>query len=316
MPELRRIALGAVLCTGLVALAALGAGEALSRPASRVIGPAPADLHAQPVSLATRFNGSVAGWFIPGTPGRGAVLLLHGVRADRRAMIERARLLGRHGHAVLLIDLPAHGESSGDRISFGVREADGVAAALAYLRRQLPGEAIGVIGVSLGAASLVLSSPDPAPDAVVLESMYPTITEAVTDRLTRRLGAAGELLAPLLLWQLPLRVGVSTDELRPVDAIASLHAPVLVAAGTRDEHTTLAESRRIFDAAPGPKRFWAVEGAAHVDLLNAGPVAYEAEVLPFLARYLAAREPADRRHFDTPLTPQEPPAAAQAPATR
>ena len=48
-------------------------------------------------------------------------------------------------------------------------------AALAFLERNQPGEPVGMIGVSLGAASLVLAKPDPAPSAVVLESMYPTI---------------------------------------------------------------------------------------------------------------------------------------------
>lgn len=286
MRRVTRIAAGLATSAMLVALASLGAGEALSSPAARTIGAAPADLQAETVSIPDGRGATVAGWFIPGRPGRGAVLLLHGVRADRRAMIERARLLSRDGHAVLLIDLPAHGESSGERITFGLREGAGVRTALAELRRRLPGEAIGVIGVSLGAASLVLAHAEPAPDAVVLESMYPTIEEAVVDRLTRRLGPVGSALAPLLLWQLPLRTGISPDQLRPVDAIASLKAPVLVASGTRDQHTTLAESRRIFDAAREPKQFWAVDGAAHVDLFNAGPEAYRKTVIAFLDRYL------------------------------
>ena len=286
MRRVTRIAAGLATSAMLVALASLGAGEALSTPAARTIGAAPADLQAETVSIPDGRGGTVAGWFIPGRPGRGAVLLLHGVRADRRAMIERARLLSRDGHAVLLIDLPAHGESSGERITFGLREGAGVRTALAELRRRLPGEAIGVIGVSLGAASLVLAHAEPAPDAVVLESMYPTIEEAVVDRLTRRLGPVGSALAPLLLWQLPLRTGISPDQLRPVDAIASLKAPVLVASGTRDQHTTHAESRRIFDAAREPKQFWAVDGVAHVDLFNAGPEAYRKTVIAFLDRYL------------------------------
>lgn len=135
-------------------------------------------------------------------------------------------------------------------------------------------------------ATRTMAHAEPAPDAVVLESMYPTIEEAVVDRLTRRLGPVGSALAPLLLWQLPLRTGISPDQLRPVDAIASLKAPVLAAAGTRDEHTTLAESRRIFDAAREPKQFWAVDGAAHVDLFNAGPEAWRTTVIAFLDRYL------------------------------
>lgn len=287
MPSKRRLLLSLAISTGLVLLACVGAGEMLSRPAARLIGRPPPDLHAVPVTVSGPSHSHVSGWYAQGSRGHGAVLLLHGVRSDRRQMIERARLFAREGYAVLLIDLPAHGESDGERITFGLREADGVKAALGFLRRKLPGEPMAVVGVSLGAASVVLAKARPAPDAVVLESMYPTITEAVTDRLTRRLGSAGSVLAPLLLWQLPLRLGIGTEDLRPIDAISSLQAPVLIASGTQDLHTTLAESRRIFDAARQPKEFWAVEGAAHVDLYTHGPKAYESRVLPFLARYLA-----------------------------
>lgn len=64
---------------GLLLLA--GAGEALSRPATHAIGPAPAELHARDVVLPLAAPGSgegaggagvqhVAGWFIAGAPGR------------------------------------------------------------------------------------------------------------------------------------------------------------------------------------------------------------------------------------------------------
>jgi len=270
-----------------LAAAFIGAGEALSRPAARSIGEAPPDLHAASVSIDVPSASVVAGWLSKGVPGRGGVLLLHGVRSDRRQMIERARLLGRQGYTVLLIDLPAHGESKGSRITFGYKEGEGVNAALAYLRRELPGEPIAVLGVSLGAAAAVLAKATPPPDAMILESMYPTIAEAVTDRLTRRLGPFGSVIAPLLLWQLPFRLGITADDLRPIEAMASLHTPVLIASGSNDRHTTLAESKRIFDAALQPKEFWPVEGAEHVDLYTYGPREYESRVLPFLAKYLA-----------------------------
>ncbi len=50
---------------------------------------------------------------VSGQKGKGAVLLLHGVRADRREMLNRARFLKEEGYSVLLIDLPSHGESDG-----------------------------------------------------------------------------------------------------------------------------------------------------------------------------------------------------------
>lgn len=201
-------------------------------------------------------------------------------------MLGRARFLQATGYAVLLIDLPAHGESPGDRITFGAREAAGVIAALGFLRRELPAERIGVIAVSLGAASLVLAHPNPAPDAVVLESMYPNIAEAVKDRLSMRLGAVGAKLAPLLLWQLPLRLGIGQSQLSPETEIAALNAPLLLVSGTLDKHTRWAETERIFAAAREPKALWPVEGAAHVDLHAYGSAAYEARILAFLGRYL------------------------------
>ena len=274
----------------LLALASFIAGELYSRPAPARIGAPPPDLRAESVAFQTAGGVPVSGWFArrngDGNGGRGAVLLLHGVHGNRLQMLPRAEWLAGLGYSVLLIDLPGHGESGGERITFGLREADGVRAALAFLRAQLPGEPIGVIGVSLGAASTVLAHAEPPPAAVVLESMYPTIEEAVADRLEMRLGKPGRSLAPLLLVQLPLRLGVSPDQLRPIDAMAMLHAPALVIAGAQDVHTKLDESRRIFAAAVEPKQFWVVEGAAHVDLRDFDPKAYDARVLQFLEQHL------------------------------
>ena len=55
----------------------------------------------------------LSGWFIAGRPGGGAVVLMHGVRGNRLAMLRRARLLHAEGFSVLLFDFQAHGESTG-----------------------------------------------------------------------------------------------------------------------------------------------------------------------------------------------------------
>lgn len=285
----RRVVFACVAGVAAFALAAAAVGELLSHPAHRQIGPAPHDFPVRAFLGYTPAGQAVAGWLATGRPGRGAVLLLHGVRADRTQMLARARFLNRSGYATLMIDLPAHGESAGDRITFGAREAAGVVTALNFLRREFPGEPVGVIGVSLGAASTVLAAPTPPPDAVILESMYPTIDDAVANRLTSRLGAWGAYLAPPLLWQFPLRADVHVSQLRPVEAVRRLGSPVLIMGGTQDPSTPWAETERIFAAASQPKELWRVEGAGHVDLHAFGPAAYEDTVLRFLARHMLAR---------------------------
>jgi esterase/lipase len=279
---------------GLAALALLGgagaviaAGEVLSAPSRTTPGAVPAGLPATSVTIAGATPAlAVKGWFVRGRPGQGDVLLLHGVRANRTEMLSRARFLARDGYTVLLIDLPAHGESGGERITFGAREKDGVQAALAWLRAQAPGERIGAIGVSLGAAALVLAHPSPGLDAVVLESMYPTIEEAVANRLRSRFGAPGAWSAGLLVQQLPWCLQVAPAALRPIVDIEKMTSPVFIISGTVDTQTPASETTRIYDAVPGSKQLWLVEGAAHVNLHAYAGQEYERRVGHFLASHL------------------------------
>lgn len=281
----RLLIAGLVLAAGTLLLS-LAAGELLTRPASARIGPPPLGLSAETVLVPYGDGQQVSGWFLPGRAGEGAVLLLHGVRGNRLQMLERARWLQREGIASLAIDLPSHGESSGERISFGHREALGAQAALGWLRTRLPGERVGAIGVSLGGAALLFADRQPELHALVLESVYPTIVDAVQDRLAMRLGRVGAWVAPLLLVQLPLRLDLSTDQLRPIDAVAGVRAPLLIASGTQDLHTRWAETEQLFAAAREPRALWPVQGAAHVDLHGFDAAGYEARLLPWLQQHL------------------------------
>ena len=249
----------------------------------------PGDVQAQAVEMQTRGQGRVSGSFMRGQ-GRGGILLLHGIRGSRLDMLMRARFLNKLGYSVLLIDLPGHGASPASTMTFGLREADGVRAALTYLRQRLPQQRIGVIGVSLGAASLVLCEACPKVDAVVLESMYPTIQEAVEDRLRMRVGWLAVPASKLLLWQLPLRLDISPDQLRPIVRMGELRAPVLIVSGSEDMHTTSAETRRIFEAAAEPKQLWLVTGATHQNLHDFASSEYERKIATFFSHNLLGED--------------------------
>ena len=115
-----------------------------------------------------------------------------------------------------------------------------------------------------------------------------------------RLGALAPLLTPLLLIQLEPRLHFSAADLEPIRSIARLGTPVLVMAGSKDEHTTLEESRELFEAASQPKSLWIVEGARHQDLLAYDRSGYEEHVVGFLSGNLLsagekAPDPDDRR---------------------
>lgn len=278
------VLLGAGLCAAVLAV-----GLMLSSPKPIVIGPPPASLpDTEIVEISSKSGSALHGWWVPGkVPGGGAVVLLHGVWENRLRMFSRAVVLHRNGFSVLLVDLQAHGESPGRRITFGKNEGLDAAATVQFVRDRLPGEQIGVIGVSLGGAAALLGPKPLDVQALVLESVYPDIDAALANRLRTALGpVAGPLLTPILspLFErlLPPILGVEPAELRPIDRIGSATASILLLSGTEDDRTPLTEAHALFDAAPQPKRFVAVLGAAHVDLERFDRDGYWKEVLPFL----------------------------------
>jgi uncharacterized protein len=261
-------------------------GSILSSPARAFIGEAPSGVAAENVEFQSRSRANIKGWFIRGQTGAGAVILMHGNRANRLSMLGRARFLADAGFSVLLFDFQAHGESSGDQITFGYLESEDAQAAVDFVRAKAPGERIGVIGVSLGGAAALLASPPLEVNAMVLEEVYSTLDQAATNRLTSRLGGWSRILTPLLTWQFGIRSGVSADALQPIKRVGGIAVPKLFVAGAEDRHTTLEESQRMFAAAAGPKELWIVSGAGHIDLHGVQKEEYERRVLSFFSTHL------------------------------
>ncbi len=266
----------------------------MARPSRASIGAAPADLAAESVTYTSGSGSNIHAWLARGVLGGGSVLLLHGVGANRTSMLARAEFLHRLGFTVLAPDFQAHGESPGEHVTFGARESLDAAASLIFLRHAMPTERVGVIGVSMGGAAALLGPGPLDANAFVLESVYPTIRQAVSDRLDTWFGPVGSvarLLTPAVIHFVGDDIGVTETELRPIDRIAFLHAPLLFLAGTADRYTPLVEAESLYARAPAPKSYWAVEGAGHEDLYAYDRAEYERRVGAFLVRALRARTP-------------------------
>jgi len=286
-----------LLAGGLAALAlgwATRLGLRFSAPNPHAVGPPPALLgDAEPVAIPSPSGTVLAGWLLTDGTEPAAVLLAHGIRANRLMLVHRAQALREAGYAVLLFDFRGHGESpiGRGRITFGRHEALDAEAALGLLRNRLPQARLGAVGISLGGAALLLGDAPLAIDALVLESVYSDIVPALANRLKRLLGARrSRLLLPMLvpLFRLLMRVvlRVPSRALRPIERMGALRAPVLVLGGADDPFTPEAETRALFARAGGPKHIVLLPGAGHVDLESHDREGWRNAVLPFLAEHL------------------------------
>ena len=219
---------------------------------------------AEDVTFETADGLRLAGWFVPAPPGgpadrvgraRPAVLVCNGNGGDRSMRAPLAAALARMGLAVLLFDYRGYGGNPGHPTEEGL--AADARAALGYLagRPEVDPERVIYFGESLGAAVALRLATERPPAALVLRSPFASLAEV------------GRRHYPVLPVSLLLR-----DRYDSAALAGRLDAPLLVVAGGRDQIVPAGHSRRLFDAAPQPKRLVVLDGADHNDdELLAGP---------------------------------------------
>ncbi|HEV3496117.1 MAG TPA: alpha/beta hydrolase [Actinomycetes bacterium] len=225
---------------------------------------------AEDVSFQTADGLRLRGWFVPpvggARPPGPAVLVCNGNGGDRSMRAALAVALSRLGLAVLLFDYRGYGGNPGSPTEAGL--AADARAALGYLagRPEVDPERVVYFGESLGAAVALRLATERPPAALVLRSPFASLAEV------------GQRHYPVLPVSLLLR-----DRYDSAALASRLTAPLLVLAGERDRIVPASHSRRLFAAAPQPKRLVVLEGADHNDLdLLAGPRLVE-ELRSFLA---------------------------------
>jgi fermentation-respiration switch protein FrsA (DUF1100 family) len=226
---------------------------------------------AEEVAFTTADGLRLGGWFVPAravdTPATRSpgVLVCNGNGGNRSLRAALAAELSRMGLAVLLFDYRGYGGNPGDPSEEGL-VAD-ARAAQAYLagRAEVDPDRLVYFGESLGAAVALRLAVERPPAALVLRSPFASLAEV---------GRLHYPLAPMALLR---------DRYDSLALAGRLAAPLLVVAGGRDRIVPASHSRRLFVAAPQPKRLVVLDGADHNDHdLLAGPRLL-AELRAFLA---------------------------------
>jgi hypothetical protein len=235
---------------------------------------------AEEVSIRTEDGVSLGAWFVPpaAPAGGAAVLVCNGNGGNRAFRAPLAAALSRLGLGTLLFDYRGYGGNPGSPGEEAL--AADARAALAYLRGRGDVDPSRVVyfGESLGAAVCLRLAAESPPAALILRSPFTS------------LAAVGQHHYPFLPVSWLLR-----DRYAALDRIAGLRAPLLVIAGDGDRIVPFALSRRLFDAAPEPKRFLAIPGADHNDFEMLAGDALLAEVREFLGERGVLLERTDLR---------------------
>jgi alpha-beta hydrolase superfamily lysophospholipase len=205
-------------------------------------------------------------------------------------MLSRLAFLVPSGYRCVVFDHRAHGESQGKLSSFGYHEQQDVRAVLTLARQTWPGEPLGVLGVSMGAAAICYAAEAvrSVSGAVILESLYHDILSAFSNRLqSGHYPHYFQRLTRGVIRQCERRVGLPAHVLTPADWIGPLApTPFLLITGLEDDHSTPVEAEMLFARRQGPGELFLVPRAGHEDVCETGGLSYQQRVLAFLQRSL------------------------------
>jgi uncharacterized protein len=237
----------------------------------------------EPVEFRTDDGLVLHGWFAPGRDGS-AVVLVHGLGGNRAELLPEASVLLRHGHAVLLFDSRASGESEGTLATWGDRERRDVAAAVRWVRTRsgVDPARIGLYGFSVGASTVALAAAEDASvRAVALGPVWPSLDAELHRKFQLSRGR------PAVLAEAVFRLGgVDVDAVRPVDALPRIPPrPVLFISGSRDEDTPSEVVDGLAARVPGALR-WNVQGGGHGGFGEVDPRGLDATLGGFFDRAL------------------------------
>lgn len=227
--------------------------------------PAGLGLAHEEVELVAGDGVKLHGWFLPAKGSRLTVLLFHGNAGNISHRLDRALLMQlRLKVDTFLLDYRGYGRSEGSPDEAGTYE-DARAAYRWLVARGTSPERLVLFGESLGSAVATQLATEVASRALVLESPFTSVPDM-----------ARAVYPFLPLWPF---VRTRYDTLSKVPA---LRVPLLILHGERDEVVPFAQGRRVFEAAPEPKRFYAIRGAGHNDTYVVGGDAYWQALADFM----------------------------------
>lgn len=220
-----------------------------------------------------------------------AVILAHGYTSKGKDMGRFARFYSEQlGYNVLMPDARGHGQSEGDYIGFGWHERLDYLQWIATVLERVGSDAQIVLhGLSMGAGTVLMVSGEELPaqvKAIVEDCGYTSVWEQLSYQLHRmfRLPAFPLMHATSLVTK--LKAGYTFTEASALEQVKKSKVPILFIHGSEDRFVPMEMVWELYQACPGEKEIYIVEGAGHGTAYEVGGPVYEQKVAGFIGRYI------------------------------
>lgn len=191
------------------------------------------------------------------------------------------------GFNSLLLDLRAHGESQGHTITFGIREREDLLCWINYALARFGAETeIWLVGVSMGAATVLMASELPLPSnvkGIIADCPYARPVDIIADSCQKR-HLNPKLMLPFIRFAARVFGHFNLDSASAIHAVTQTDVPILFIHGEEDDIVPCKMSKQIYDVCKGYAELHTFPRAGHGLSYMADNARYEKVVKEFIEK--------------------------------
>ena len=194
------------------------------------------------------------------------IILAHGFNTDRYILLKQAYEFFHRGFNVLLIDQRAYGKSEGKYTTFGFKEHLDLIQWIDYLVKADDEAKIGLYGVSMGAATVMMALGTKLDKHVVFaieDSGYSDLKELFKVRIEKKFGIISPLAVAYLNRYVKATLGFDLSEVSPYKALENNDIPICIVHAKGDDVVPYSMAKELYHANHGKKVFYPLDTNVH-----------------------------------------------------
>ena len=217
------------------------------------------------------------------------VITVHGYTSEGINMSSYAKKYYDNGYNVLIPDLRAHGLSEGDYIGMGWDDRLDIISWINYILNEEPNAEIILHGVSMGAATVLMTSGEEIPSnvkAIVADCGYTSVWDEFAYQLDDLFSLPEFPILNVSSKDTKIRAGYFLGEASSIDQVKKSKTPILYIHGDQDDFVPYYMMEELYNATSSEKEMLTIKGAEHAKASEVDPETYWTSVNNFINKYI------------------------------
>lgn len=217
------------------------------------------------------------------------VITVHGYTSEGINMSSYAKKYYDNGYNVLIPDLRSHGLSEGDYIGMGWDDRLDIISWINYILNEDPNADIVLHGISMGAATVLMTSGEEIPSnvkVIIADCGYTSVWDEFAYQLDDLFSLPEFPILNVSSIVSKIRAGYFLGEASSIEQVKKSKTPILYIHGDQDDFVPYYMMEELYNATSSEKEMLTIKGAEHAKASEVDPETYWTTVNNFINKYI------------------------------